>query len=73
MKQLEQTLAAYIYNYCNMCNILIYYYNTHIKHLQHTSETYETLEIYACNIQFQRNISLCLGERKLAVVWSSLV
>jgi hypothetical protein len=32
-----------------------------MKHLQHTSKTYETLEIYVCNMKFQRNIFLLLG------------
>jgi hypothetical protein len=41
-----------------MCNILIYFYNIDIKYLQHTSET---IAINACNMQFQRNISLLLG------------
>jgi hypothetical protein len=44
-----------------MCNIPIYFCNIDIKHLQHTSETFETLKIDACNMQFQRNISLLLG------------
>jgi hypothetical protein len=43
-----------------MCNISIYFCNIDIKHLQHTSKTIEILEIYACNMQFQRNISLLL-------------
>jgi hypothetical protein len=61
MKYLEQMLATYVYNHCNMCNIPIYFCNIHIKHLQRTSETPETLEIYTCNMWFQRNISLLLG------------
>jgi hypothetical protein len=36
MKHWEQTLATYVYNHCNICNISIYFCNTHIKHLQHT-------------------------------------
>jgi hypothetical protein len=32
-----------------------------MTHLQHT---FETLEIYACNIPFQHNISLLLGKIK---------
>jgi hypothetical protein len=44
-----------------MCNILIYFCNIGIKHLQHTSEIFETLEIHACNMQFERTISLLLG------------
>jgi hypothetical protein len=48
MKHLEQTLATYVYNHCNMCNIPFYFFNIHMKYLQHTSETSETLEIYAC-------------------------
>jgi hypothetical protein len=58
MKHLERTLATYVYNHCNKCNITIYFCNIHIKHLQHTSET---IEIYTYNIRFQCNISLLLG------------
>jgi hypothetical protein len=36
----------------------IYFCNIHIKQLQHTSETCATFEIYACNMRFNRNISL---------------
>jgi hypothetical protein len=61
MKQSEHTLETYVYSHCNMCNILIYIYNTDIKHLKHTSETSETLETYVCNTRFQRNISLLFG------------
>jgi hypothetical protein len=41
-----------------MNNIPIYFCNINMKHLQHT---FEMLEIDACNMQFQRNISLPLG------------
>jgi hypothetical protein len=64
MKHLEQILATYMYSYCNMCNIPIYFCNIHLKHLQHTSETSETIKLYACNMRFQRNISLLLGRMK---------
>jgi phage terminase small subunit len=37
LKHLEQTLATYVYGYCNI-------YNIHMKHLQHAYETPETLE-----------------------------
>jgi hypothetical protein len=47
-----------------MGNIPIYFCNIHMKHLQHTFETSETLEIYACNMRFQRNNSLLLGRMK---------
>jgi hypothetical protein len=40
MKHLKQTLATYVYNYCNTCNI-------HMKHLQYIFRTSET---YICNI-----------------------
>jgi hypothetical protein len=67
MKYLENTLETYIYIYCNMCNIPIYFWNIpiyfsniDIKHLQHTFETPETFETYVCNMRFQRNISLPL-------------
>ena len=39
----------------------MYFCNIDIKHLQHSSETFETIETHACNMQFQRNISLMLG------------
>jgi hypothetical protein len=64
MKHLKQTLATYVYNHCNICNISIYLCNIHMKHMQHTSETSETLKTYACNICFQRNISLLLRRMK---------
>jgi hypothetical protein len=37
------TLATYVYSYCNICNIPIYFCNIHTKHLQHTFKTSETL------------------------------
>ena len=49
-----------MYNYCNMCNISIYYCNIRMKHLLHTSKTLET---YACNMGFERNISLLFWNR----------
>ena len=33
MKYLEQMLATYMTQHCNMCNILIFFCNIHIKHL----------------------------------------
>ena len=68
MKHWEQTLATYIYNHCNICNILIYFCDICMKHLQHTSETSEILKTYACNMRFQRNIILLLGRMELVVV-----
>jgi hypothetical protein len=47
-----------MYSYCNICNIPIYFCNSHIKYLRYISEILET---YACNMRFQRNISLLLG------------
>jgi hypothetical protein len=44
----------------NMCNIQIYFCNIDIKHFQHACETFEILETDACNMRFQRNISLLL-------------
>jgi hypothetical protein len=58
IKHWKQKLATYVYNYCNTCNIQIYFCNICMKHLQHTSKTSETLETYSCNMRFQRNISL---------------
>jgi hypothetical protein len=60
-KHLERMLATYVYDYCNMCNITIYFCNIHMEHLQHTSEIFETIKTYSCNIRFQCNISLLLG------------
>jgi hypothetical protein len=68
MKHLEQMLATYVYNHCNMYNITIYFCNIHIKHLQYTSETFETIETYSCNMRFQCNISLLLGIWRLVGV-----
>ena len=65
MKYLERTLATYVYNYCNMCNITIYFCNIHMKHLQHTPEIIET---YSYNMRFQRNISLLFTEWRLVGV-----
>jgi hypothetical protein len=59
MKHLERTLATYVYNHCNICNISVSFCNIHMKHLQHTSETSET---YSCNMRFQHNISLLLDK-----------
>jgi hypothetical protein len=57
---------------------LIYFCNIQIKHLQHTSETAKTLEAYACNMHFQHNITLLLGQiearrftESLMPVWRS--
>jgi hypothetical protein len=33
-----------VYNYCNICNIPIYFCDIHTKQLQHTYETSKTLE-----------------------------
>jgi hypothetical protein len=49
MKYLEQMFATYMYNHCNMCNILIYFCNIHMNHLQHTSETNK---MYGCEISW---------------------
>jgi hypothetical protein len=53
-EKLDETFGT---DYCNMCNIPIYFCNIHMKHLQHTSETIET---YSCNMCFEHNISLLL-------------
>jgi hypothetical protein len=44
MKHWEQTFEMYVYNHCNICNILIYFCNIRMKHLKYTSEITETLE-----------------------------
>ena len=54
LKHLEHTLATYVYSHCSMCNILIYFCNIQMKHLKH-------FKIYACNMCFQRNVTLVLG------------
>ena len=59
IKHLEHTLATYVYSYCNMCNISIYFCYIDIKHLQHTSETLET---YVCNMLFQRKHLLAASQ-----------
>jgi hypothetical protein len=41
MKYFEQTLATWLWNTCNICNIPIYFCSNHTKHLQHTSEISE--------------------------------
>jgi hypothetical protein len=64
LKHLEHTLAAYMYSHYNKCNILIYFCNIQIKHMQHPDKTYETLETFACNMRFQRNVTLVLGRMK---------
>jgi hypothetical protein len=58
MKHWKQKLATYMFNYCNVCNIAIYFCNFSVKYLQHTSKTLETLETYACNMGFEHNTSL---------------
>jgi hypothetical protein len=61
MKHLEHTLATYVYNHCNIWNILIYFCNTiwntcnipleHLKHSKHTITTFAS----------RHNIYLLLG------------
>jgi hypothetical protein len=69
MKHLKRTLATYVYNHGNMCNIPIYFYHIHMKCMQHISET---IEAYSCNMHFQRNIFLLLGgmEARRCVVFT---
>ena len=55
MKYLEHTLATYVYSHSNMCNIPIYFCNIQMKYMQYLDET------YACNMRFQRNVTLQLG------------
>jgi hypothetical protein len=50
MKHLKQTLAAYVYSHCNICNIPIYYCNIYPKHLQYTFETSAIIKTYVCNM-----------------------
>ena len=50
MKHWEQTVATYVYNHCNICNIPIYFCNIRMKHLKHTYETSKTLETCTCNM-----------------------
>jgi len=62
MKHWEHNLATYVYNYCNMCNITIYFCNIHMmKHLQHTYETLENICLQHALLA-QHNISLLLGK-----------
>ena len=53
-----------------LCNILIYFCNIYIKHLQHASETSKTLEMYFCNMRFQRKSPCCFSEWRLVGAWS---
>jgi hypothetical protein len=46
LRHTSGTLATYVYNYCNMCNFPIYFYNIRMKQLKHTSKTIETLETW---------------------------
>jgi hypothetical protein len=66
MKHLEQTLATYVYNHYNMCNITIYFCNIYMKYLQHISET------YSLQHALSRNIFLLLGrmEARRCVVFT---
>jgi tellurite resistance protein TehA-like permease len=50
MKHWGQMFATYVYNHCNICNILIYFSNIHMKHLKRTSKISETFKIYTCNM-----------------------
>jgi hypothetical protein len=52
MEHLEHTLEIYVYSHCNICNILIYFYNIKMKRLQHPNKTFETLQTYSCNMDF---------------------
>jgi hypothetical protein len=36
--------------------------------MQHISKTTETLETYACNIRFQRNVTLLLKQMELVLM-----
>jgi hypothetical protein len=69
MKHLELKLETYVYSHCNICNIRIYFCNTDTKRLQHTSKTSETPETYVCNMRFQCNISILLGNGGLLATW----
>jgi hypothetical protein len=53
MKHLEHTLTTYMYSYCNMCNIPIYFCNIQMK-------TYKIIKTYTCNMHFQCNVTLQL-------------
>jgi hypothetical protein len=64
MKHLEHTLATYVYSHCNMCNILTYFCDIQMKDMQYPDKTSKTLETYACNMRFQRNVTLQLGGRE---------
>jgi hypothetical protein len=50
MKHWRHTLATYVYNHCNICNIPIYFCNIRVKQLKHTSKASETFQIYTCNM-----------------------
>jgi hypothetical protein len=79
MKHLENTLETYVYSYCNMCNIPIYFfYNIDIKHLKHTFEITETFEYTLATCAFSTMSPCFLDEGGLDVgvevgsgAWSS--
>jgi hypothetical protein len=75
IKYWEYKLTTYVYNHCNIYNIPIHFCNIRMKNLQYTSKTSETLETYACNMRFQRNISLLLRRteacRRVEFTWGS--
>jgi hypothetical protein len=48
MKHFEQTLATYVYNHCNMCNI----------HMKHTSKISKTLQTYVSKYMEGRGQSI---------------
>jgi hypothetical protein len=56
----ENTNETLITDLCNIrvqpfiCKISIYFYNINLKHLQHTFKASETLEIYTCNVAFNK-------------------
>jgi hypothetical protein len=59
MKHLEPTLETFVYSYCNMCNIPIYFCNSDVIHWQ--QRPLKRLKHTLATCAFQRNIILLLG------------
>ena len=58
-----------MYNYCNICNISIYFYNIQMVLLQHSDETSETLETCYCNMPEIRLETLETQHRRAAITY----
>ena len=66
MKYWEQTLATYMHNHGDICNILIYFCNIHLKHLQRTSKTLRNVCFATCFSAFFRAMQSKSRERPVS-------